>query len=173
MGLWNKPEVNLPSPSHHQQQYLLRSSSSQREEEQSDDVFHETLEEVGTTTNNEDEKQSLFNKRDPDALPWSLRAAPSDDEDTITNDGGELFAITESIIDETYERIMAFQNITLPHECFVAVIDGSLFSGKLVRGFVLTMLIYIVLHRKSNLLSILLCNLTYVHTLNSLLVMLL
>ena len=134
MGLWKKPEVNLPSSSHHQQKYLLRSSSTQnnhREEEQSDDVFHETLEEVDTTTNNEDEKQSLFNKRDPDALPWSLRAAPSEDEDTANNEG-ELFATTESIIDETYQRIMAFQNITLPHECFVAVIDGSLFSGKIV-----------------------------------------
>ena len=158
----------------HKSQYLLRSSSPHREEESSDDVFHETLDLRTTTTdtNNSNEKQSLFNKRDPDALPWSLRAAPYD-EDTINDEGEELFTTTESIDDETYQRIMAFQNITLPHECFVAVIDGSLFSGKLVRGFVLTMLIYIVLHRKSNLLSILLCNLTYVHTLNSLLVMLL
>ena len=133
MGLWNKPEVNLPSSSHHQSQYLLRSSTTQnnhREEESSDDVFHETLDlrTTTTTTNNNNEKQSLFNKRDPDALPWSLRAAPEED---TTNDEGEVFATTESI-DETYQRIMAFQNITLPHECFVAVIDGSLFLGKLV-----------------------------------------
>ena len=128
MGLWNKPEVNLPSSSHHQQKYLLRSSTNNREEESSDDVFHETLEEVDATTDtNSNEKQSLFNRRDPDALPWSLRAAPSDD--TANNEGEELFSTTESI-DETYQRIMAFQNITLPHECFVAVIDGSLFSGK-------------------------------------------
>ena len=132
MGLWNKPEVNLPSSSHHQSQYLLRSSTTQnnhREEESSDDVFHETLDLRTTTTDiNSNEKQSLFNKRDPDALPWSLRAAPEED---TTNDEGEVFATTESI-DETYQRIMAFQNITLPHECFVAVIDGSLFLGKLV-----------------------------------------
>ena len=133
MGLWNKPEVNLPSSTHHKSQYLLRSSSPHREEESSDDVFHETLDLRTTTTdtNNSNEKQSLFNKRDPDALPWSLRAAPYD-EDTINDEGEELFTTTESIDDETYQRIMAFQNITLPHECFVAVIDGSLFSGKLV-----------------------------------------
>lgn len=134
MGLWNKPEVNLPSSSsHHQSQYLLRSSSTQnnhREEEQSDDVFHETLDLRTTTTDTKsNEKQSLFNRRDPNALPWSLRAAPSEEEDTA-NGEGELFTTTESIIDETYQRIMAFQNITLPHECFVAVIDGSLFLGK-------------------------------------------
>jgi len=129
MGLWNKPEVNLPSSTHHKSQYLLRSSTqNNREDSESDDVFHETLD-LRTTTTTTDEKQSLFNKRDPDALPWSLRAAPSDDEED-TNEGEELFATTESI-DETYQRIMAFQNITLPHECFVAVIDGSLFSGKL------------------------------------------
>ena len=132
MELWNKPEVNLPSSSHHQSQYLLRSSTqnNHREEESSDDVFHETLDLRTTTTDtNSNEKQSLFNRRDPDALPWSLRAAPY--EDTTNNDEGEeLFATTESI-DETYQRIMAFQNITLPHECFVAVIDGSLFSGKI------------------------------------------
>jgi len=134
MGLWNKPEVNLPSSTHHKSQYLLRSSTqNNREEESSDDVFHETLDLRTTTTDtNSNEKQSLFNKRDPDALPWSLRAAPSEDEVDTANDvgGEELFATTESI-DETYQRIMAFQNITLPHECFVAVIDGSLFSGKL------------------------------------------
>ena len=28
--------------------------------------------------------------------------------------------------DDTYNKIMAMQNITLPHQCFVAVIDGSL-----------------------------------------------
>ena len=131
MGLWNKPEVNLPSSSHHQSQYLLRSSTqnNHREEESSDDVFHETLDLRTTTTDtNSNEKQSLFNKRDPDALPWSLRAVP--EEDTTDDEGEDQQIATTESIDETYQRIMAFQNITLPHECFVAVIDGSLFSGK-------------------------------------------
>ena len=142
MGLWNKSEVNLPSSTHHKSQYLLRSSSPHREEESSDDVFHETLDLRTTTTDtNSNEKQSLFNRRDPDALPWSLRAAPYDEDTTNDVEGEELFATTESI-DETYQRIMAFQNITLPHECFVAVIDGSLFSGKLCVRVVFTIDVY-------------------------------
>ena len=131
MGLWNKPEVNLPSSSHLQSQYLLRSSTqnNHREEESSDDVFHETLDLRTTTTTDtsNNEKLSLFNKRDPDALPWSLRAVP--EEDTTDDEGEDQQIATTESIDETYQRIMAFQNITLPHECFVAVIDGSLFSG--------------------------------------------